>query len=61
MSRFLEEIQELPEALIRMVSFYKTDGRERLQAWAERTKEHRSPAMLCFSHGRWKASLFAPL
>ena len=47
MSRFLEEIQELPEALIRMVSFYKTDGRERLSAWVEQTKEHRD--MVLFS------------
>lgn len=39
MTRFLEEVQELPEALLRMVSFYKTDGRERLLAWAQKTQE----------------------
>ncbi len=39
MSRFLEEIQELPDALLRMVSFYKINGRERLLVWANKTKE----------------------
>lgn len=33
MSRFTDEIQELPEALLRMVTFYRTEGRDRLVAW----------------------------
>lgn len=38
MSRFLEEVGELPEALLRMVAFYRSEGRERLDAWVERMR-----------------------
>ena len=38
MSQFLEEIDELPKALSRMTAFYRSDGRERLNAWAEKMK-----------------------
>lgn len=38
MSRFLEEIDELPSALLRMVEFYRGDGRERLNVWAEKMR-----------------------
>jgi chromosome segregation ATPase len=36
MSRFLEEINDLPQALLRLGSFYWPDGRERSNAWVKR-------------------------
>lgn len=38
MSRFLDEIRELHEALLRMVAFYRAAGRGRLETWARRTE-----------------------
>lgn len=38
MSQFTAEIQELPEALKRMVNFYKNEGRERLRVWTKKVK-----------------------
>jgi len=36
MSRFLDEIRQLPDALGRLIDFYRTDGRAVLQAWSGR-------------------------
>jgi len=35
MSRFADEIAELPDALSRLVAFYRGEGRERLARWAQ--------------------------
>jgi glucosamine--fructose-6-phosphate aminotransferase (isomerizing) len=39
MSRFTDEIHELPEALLRMVAFYRTEGLERLAAWTAKLQD----------------------
>jgi hypothetical protein len=36
MSRFLEEINDLPQAVLHSGSFYWPDGRERSNTWIER-------------------------
>lgn len=56
MSQFTDEIQALPDALGRLVSFYRREGRERLHAWAARLRG--CQYLLCSGMG---TSAFAPL
>jgi glucosamine--fructose-6-phosphate aminotransferase (isomerizing) len=56
MSQFTDEIQVLPDALGRLVSFYRREGRERLHAWAQQMCG--CQYLLCSGMG---TSAFAPL